>query len=247
MDRGGNDLRRRLIPLFILAHVLFLAPACGGEADAEAAKAAAAIDPALLAPPAEDPVAPDQYRVRVEVEGLGFFILNIRREWAPRAADRFHAMVAGGLLDGAPFFRVVPGFVVQFGRSIHPEVNAAWLTRNLPDETEAKPQTNTKGRIAFAKGAEPDSRCLDVFINLGDNGGGGGPNRANLDAEGFLPFGEVIEGMPTIEAIYCGYGEMASVRRDGGGIDTTRLTTEGDAYLELNFPMVDVIATATIQ
>jgi len=146
---------------------------------------------------------------------------------APLGADRFYNLVKYGFFNGAGFFRVVPSFVVQFGLSAQPAVNAAWESAKLTDDPVQG--TNGRGTICFATSG-PNTRTTQLFINLGEN--------ARLDAMGFAPFGRVVDGMDAVDKIYAEYGE----RPDQG-----RITKEGAAYLKANFPEMDLITKAMIE
>ena len=160
----------------------------------------------------------------------GDFVLEIDSEWAPIGAARFVELVTNGFYDGAKFFRVLPGFVVQFGLPADPKT--APKVSNLADD--AVTQTNAKGTITFAT-AGPGSRTSQVFINL--------VNNDRLDGMGFAPFGKVVEGFDIVEKLYSGYGEGAPY---GQGPDQGRARSMGNAYLEASFPKLDGIVKATV-
>ncbi|MGA9882931.1 MAG: peptidylprolyl isomerase [Candidatus Acidiferrales bacterium] len=184
-----------------------------------------AIDPALLHPETLHAKAPDVYDVKFETT-RGDFVVQVTRAWAPIGADRFYNLVKHGYFTGAAFFRVVPGFIVQFGLSADPAVNRAWRSANIKDDPVT--QSNKRGTLTFAT-AGPNTRTTQLFINFADNSG--------LDRQGFAPFGLVTSGMDVVDKIYSGYGE----RPDQGAI-----TTQGAAYLEKNFPKLDTIKSAAI-
>ncbi len=169
------------------------------------------------------------YQVKFETT-KGEFVIEVTTEWAPLGAARFSELVSGGYYDGAKFFRVLPGFVVQFGLPADPKT--APKVDNLADDPVT--QTNAKGTITFAM-AGPNTRTSQVFINLTDN--------KRLDGMGFAPFGKVVTGMDVVEKLYAGYGEGAP---HGHGPDQGRARTQGNAYLEASFPKLDGIAKATI-
>lgn len=206
-------------------------PAVEVAPEAPAEEPAAAEDPGdpLLDPesPAANRRAPDTYRVRFRTSE-GDFVIEVRRDWAPRGADRFYNLVRAGFYDDTRFFRVVEGFVVQFGLNGSPEVNAAWSSTAIPDDPVR--EMNTRGRLTFATSG-PDTRTTQVFINLGDN--------LRLDGMGFAPFGEVVEGMEVVQGLYPGYGDAA-------GPDQTRITDEGNAYLDAEFPELARILQARV-
>ena len=208
---------------YALAIVLGLA-ACG-KTDKQSERAAATntqLDPQS---PALQAKAPDTFNAHFETSA-GAFTVQVTRAWAPVGADRFYNLVKNGFFDGTRFFRVVPGFVVQFGLSGDPAVSARWHTASIPDDPVA--QHNTRGTITFAT-AGPNTRTTQLFINFGDN--------VNLDGQGFAPFGRVVDGMGVVDKIYSGYGE----RPDQGLIES-----QGNTYLASQFPRLDSIAKATI-
>ncbi len=185
----------------------------------------------LLDPASLKEQAPGTYKVRFTTT-KGDFVVEVARAWAPRGADRFYNLVKHHYYDGASFFRVLPGFVAQFGISANPAISKAWASATFPDDPVT--QSNLRGSLTFAT-AGPNTRTTQIFINLADN--------ASLDSMGFSPFGKVIEGMDVVDKFYSEYGEGAP---QGNGPDQDRITKEGKAYLEKNFPSLDSIKTATI-
>jgi peptidyl-prolyl cis-trans isomerase A (cyclophilin A) len=188
-------------------------------------------DPALLKPATVIGKAPAEYDVKF-VTTAGEFTVHVTRAWAPNGADRFYNLMRHHYFDGASFFRVLPGFMAQFGLSAYPEVSNAWRTANIKDDPVT--QHNHRGYITFAT-AGPNTRTTQVFINYGNN--------ENLDKMGFSPFGQVTEGMEIVDKLYSGYGEGAP---DGRGPDQGRVGNEGRPYLMKGFPLLDSIKTATI-
>jgi peptidyl-prolyl cis-trans isomerase A (cyclophilin A) len=181
--------------------------------------AATAQRPSLLNPASLTAKAPAEFKARFTTSA-GDFVVEVHRDWAPLGADRFYNLVRRGFFTNASFFRVVPGFVVQFGLSANPAINRVWDEAKIHDDPVK--QSNTRGRLVFAT-AGPNTRTTQLFINFGDN--------ARLDGMGFAPFGEVVEG------IYSGYGEQP--RQD-------LITSQGDAYISQNFPKIDKIKLARI-
>jgi peptidyl-prolyl cis-trans isomerase A (cyclophilin A) len=175
--------------------------------------------------------APDSFRVRFATTA-GTFTVEVHRTWAPRGADRFYELVRDGYYDGNRFFRVLPGFVAQFGISGDTAASARWRGRPIADDPVRK--SNTRGTLAFAA-AGPNTRTTQVFVNLTDN--------SRLDGMGFAPFGEVVDGMSTVDSLYAGYGEGAP---RGQGPDQGRIQREGNRYLEDSFPKLDAIDSARI-
>jgi cyclophilin family peptidyl-prolyl cis-trans isomerase len=174
---------------------------------------------------------------RVELTtSKGPVVIEVQPAWAPRAAERYRALVEGGYYDDSRFFRVVPGKWVQFGIAGRPDVAQKRRGETIPDEgPEAQRQSNRRGTVAFAF-AVPDGRGTQVYVNLADN--------ERLDAQGFVPFGRVVEGMDHLEALYGGYGETS-----GGGIRAGKqdpLFSGGNRWLDEHFPLLDRLLKARI-
>ncbi len=170
--------------------------------------------------------APAEYRVRFTTS-RGDFALLVKREWAPAGVDRFYNLVRMGFYDSGRFFRVAPGFVVQWGLNGDPRVSTAWQEAKIPDDPAGK-QTNARGTITFATSG-PNSRTTQVFINFADN--------ARLDGMGFAPFGRVIAGMDVVDAINAEYKEQPN---------QGAITSQGNPYLMREFPRLDFIVKATL-
>jgi len=176
--------------------------------------------------------APATYQARFETS-KGTFTVQVNRAWAPNGADRFYNLVKNGFYDGVRFFRVIEGFMVQFGINGDPKISARWREARIPDDPVR--QSNRRGFITYAM-AGPNTRTSQVFINFGDNGA--------LDRQGFSPFGQVIGGgMKVVDSLYNGYGEGAP---RGRGPDQGRIQMEGNAYLTRDFPRMDFVKKATI-
>jgi len=185
----------------------------------------------LLVPSAMKEQAPATFKAKFTTT-KGDFVVEVTRAWAPLGADRFYNLVKNHFFDGAAFFRVLPGFVAQFGLSARPEVSRAWANAKIQDDPVT--QSNLTGYLTFAT-AGPNTRTTQLFINLADN--------RNLDDMGFAPFGKVVEGMDVVRQFYSGYGEGAP---GGRGPDQGRITNEGKAYLDKEFPQLDSIKVAMI-
>ncbi len=175
--------------------------------------------------------APDTFRVRFTTTE-GEFTIEVYRAWAPLGADRFYNLVRAGFYDGNRFFRVVPGFVAQFGLHGDPAVNDAWEAHPIPDDPIR--HSNRRGTLAFAmKG--PGTRTTQVFLNYRDN--------EMLDFSGFAPIGRVVDGMMIVDRLYGGYGETAPT---GRGPDEVRLRLEGESYMRHEWPELDMILRAEL-
>ena len=176
--------------------------------------------------------APATYKARFDTS-KGPVVIEVHRDWAPNGADRFYNLVKNGFYDDARFFRVISGFMVQFGISGDPKISAVWRNATIPDDPVK--QSNKRGFITFATSG-PNSRTTQVFINFGDNG--------RLDRQGFSPFGQVTTGMNVVDTLYSGYGEGAP---QGRGPSPGRIQAEGNAYLTKDFPNLDYVKKATIE
>lgn len=183
---------------------------------------------ALMDPQAEalQQQAPDEFDARFETSA-GSFVVHVERAQAPHGADRFYNLVRHGFYDGQRFFRVVPGFVVQFGMHGDPELMGKWQAARIPDDPVVG--SNQRGTLCFAAQQMPNTRTTQLFISLGDN--------SNLDRMRFAPFGTVSEGMEVVDHINAEYGEQP--RQDEIGM-------RGNEYLEERFPRLDYIVQARV-
>jgi len=175
--------------------------------------------------------APDQFQAKFDTS-KGEVIIDVTRDWAPNGADRFYNLVKNGYYNNCRFFRVIEGFMVQFGINGDPHLNTVWSKARIKDDPVK--QSNDRGYITYAM-AGPNTRTTQLFINFDNNSG--------LDRQGFSPFGKVTTGMDIVDSIYNGYGEGAP---HGKGPEQFRAQQEGNAYLEASFPKLDYIKTATI-
>jgi peptidyl-prolyl cis-trans isomerase A (cyclophilin A) len=175
--------------------------------------------------------APATYKARFDTS-KGVFVIDVRREWAPVGADRFYNLVKNGFYDENRFFRVISGFMVQFGINGNPQVSTPWRNAQIKDDPVK--QSNKRGFITFATSG-PNSRTTQVFINFGDN--------SRLDGMGFASFGQVSSGMNVVDQLYADYGEGAP---QGRGPNQGRIQGEGNSYLTRDFPNLDFVRKATI-
>ena len=223
--------------LLLACSLVILPPAVFGQTKAPVKKAAtakkapakaasAAADPALLNPALAVSKAPESFKVHF-ITSAGAITIQVTRTRAPLGADRFYNLVKHHFFVGAAFFRVVPGFVVQFGLNANPKVTQAWDKAVIKDDPVT--HSNHRGSLTFAT-AGPNTRTTQLFINLGEN--------ARLDGMGFAPFGDVIEGMDIVDKIYSGDGEKP---------DQGLITAQGKTYLDAKFPKLDKILTSSIE
>jgi len=212
--------------LAALAALVALPPA---RAAGQTAPAAAGGASKLLNPAALTAKAPATFKAKFDTS-KGVFVVEVHREWAPLGADRFYNMVTSGFFNGVRFFRVIPNFMAQFGINGNPAVTAAWNKIELKDDPATK-QSNQRGFISYGTTGQPNSRGTQVFINYKDN--------SFLDPQGFVPFGQVVEGMEIVDMLNAEYGS-------GPQNQQGTITREGNKFLMAQFPKLDYVKTATV-
>jgi peptidyl-prolyl cis-trans isomerase A (cyclophilin A) len=200
---------------------------------ATSTRPASPYDRALLRPALLTAKAPATYQVKFTTT-KGDFVISVTRAWSPLGADRFYNLVRHHYYDNTSFFRVLKGFVVQWGISAYPPVTAAW--EHAPIKDDPVVQSNLRGYVTYAKTGDPDTRTTEVFINLNDN--------QRLDTMGgFAPFGQISEGMDVVDALYSGYGEGAP---SGQGPEQDKIEKLGKSYLDKGFDKLDSIKTTSL-
>ena len=206
------DMQRgRFATLVALFGLSFITGACADKSSTSAAVASQ---------------APDTFRVGFETT-RGRFVVEAVRAWAPNGADRFYQLAQEHFFDESRFFRVVPGFVAQFGLHNDRKANERWEAAKLVDDSVR--QTNARGTLVFTNSG-PNTRSHQIFINLADN--------SRLDKQGFSPFGRVVEGMAVVDSLYSGYEDAP---------DQQYIRTLGNSYLTRMFPKLDYIRTARLE
>lgn len=222
---------KRFIPALAVALLCAVAVRAADKpaekpSDAKPAAAADVMDPSKL-----NEKAPDSFKAKFETT-KGSFVIEVNRDQAPQGADRFYNLVKSGYFSEIALFRVIPGFMAQFGIHGDPKVSAAWRPARIQDDPVKS--GNARGAISFAM-AGPNTRTTQFFINLVDN--------SRLDGMGFASFGKVVEGMDVVDKINGEYGEGAP---RGRGPDQQRVQMEGNTYLKEKFPNLDYIKSASI-
>ena len=208
---------------------LGMAVACAQADKKDEIKSASAPD--FAAPAKLTEKSPESFKVKFETT-KGNFTVEVTRSLSPHGADRFFNLARSGYFKDVAFFRVIPGFMCQFGIHGDPKVSDAWRKAQIPDDPVKG--SNTRGAITFATGG-PNTRTTQLFISFGNN--------SRLDSTGFSPFGKVTEGMDVVDKINGEYGEGAP---SGRGPDQGRIQSEGNAYLKKDFPNLDYIKSTTV-
>ncbi len=209
--------------------LVLLMVACGAEEAAPPADATA-INP-LYGPSRLHTTAPDSFRVRM-VTSEGEVILRVRREWAPIGVDRFYTLVTNDFYDDQRIYRVIDGWVAQWGYHADGLVNSAWMDETIMDDPPVI--SNSRGTMAFAKGGR-NSRTTSVFISFADH--------PELDGEGFAPFAVVESGMEVVDAFYSEYGEGPPL---GDGPYQAAALARGNDYLDEEFPLLTRIESMEV-
>lgn len=222
---------KKMILLSVLGLTLGLTLARAEDTNKAETKPEAAASPSFADPTKLTATAPETFKAEFDTT-KGKFVIEVTRSLAPKGADRFYNLVRSGYFTDIAFFRVIPGFMCQFGIHGDPQVAAKWESANIADDPVKG--SNTRGAITFAT-AGPNTRTTQLFINFGDN--------SRLDGMGFSPFGKVVEGMDVVDKINSEYGEGAP---RGRGPWQDRIQKEGNAYLKKDFPNLDYIKSATI-
>jgi len=215
-------MRRAVLLLLPLLAAALLAGCGGGGTSSAAGPPQALLHPATLTKK-----APQLFDITFHTT-KGDFVITVHRTWAPHGADRLYNLAKAHFFDGQKFFRVVPNFVVQFGISPYPSVSKAWENAMIPDDVVTV--HNTRGAVSFAA-AGPNTRTTQIFVNLGDNRG--------LDNNGFAPLGSVTSGMKVLDRLYSGYGDQTTPHQP-------EMQTQGNAWLDKNYPKLDEIRTAEV-
>ena len=219
---------RRASTLATTILIILSAASCGGDSDETGSPTAR--NP-LLRPQDYTETAPAVFQVQLETSA-GDLILEIHREWAPLGADRFYNLVNSGYYNETRIYRVIPGFMAQFGLNGDPYVNQAWKSQFIVDDPVV--ESNVRGRVAFAMSGV-HSRTTQVFISYDDN--------SELDEEGFTPIGEVIDGMDVAASFYADYGDGPP---RGDGPYQAMAEARGNEYMDVDFPELTRIQRAHV-
>jgi peptidyl-prolyl cis-trans isomerase A (cyclophilin A) len=164
----------------------------------------------------------------------GTITIELVREWAPNGVDRFYNLARAGYYDDVRFYRVLYGFVAQFGIPADPAIGRIWSRRPIRADSVRTP--NARGTLSFAQ-FKPTDRTTHVFINLRDN--------PSLDTLGFAPVARVVSGLELADSLYASYGELPISEPPLG--DVKRLYAETNRYMDKKYPNLDRIVKITIR
>ena len=209
------------------------APARGAKAtptSAAARQRATLVDPSL---PFWSARAPATVLADIETS-RGTITVELMREWAPVGVDRFYNLARAGYYDDTRVYRVVYGFVAQFGVAKDPVVANLWGRRPL--RADSVRASNVRGTLSYAQ-FKPTDRTTNVFINLRDN--------PNLDTLKFAPIGRVVAGMEVADSLFSSYGDLPISDPPLG--DPKRLYAETNKYMDKEYPKLDRILKITIR
>ena len=165
-------------------------------------------------------------------------ILELRKDWAPIGVERFIGLVEDGFFTNSPLFRVVKGFLVQFGIAEKPSKTHEWRSKGtIPDDDKslAPPPPFKRGYLSFAGGGK-DSRGTELFIAYRDS--------THLGKSPWeVPIGFVLHGMDVVDSFFADYGDIHPY---GNAPRQGRMYKEGNAYLKQEFPKLDYIKSCHI-
>ncbi|MEO5816749.1 MAG: peptidylprolyl isomerase [Gemmatimonadaceae bacterium] len=164
----------------------------------------------------------------------GTITIELVRAWAPAGVDRFYNLARAGYYDDSRFYRVIYGYIAQFGIAGDPRVANVWARRKIPADPVR--EHNLRGTLSYAQ-FKPTDRTTNVFINLRDN--------PQLDTLKFAPFARVVQGIDVIDSLYAFYGEYPAAEAPLG--NPRRLYGESNKYLDVKFPLLDKIVKVTIR
>jgi cyclophilin family peptidyl-prolyl cis-trans isomerase len=152
-------------------------------------------------------LAPDPDTILVSMlTTRGEILLALDHAHAPITVDNFLLHASRGDYDGTIFHRVIPKFVIQ-GGGFTPDLQeraklaAAAGRPDTPIHNEwLNGLKNTRGTIAMARDADPDTATREFYINVADN-----PRldtaREKTGNAGYAVFGRVIKGMTIVDQI----------------------------------------------
>jgi peptidyl-prolyl cis-trans isomerase A (cyclophilin A) len=128
---------------------------------------------------------------------MGEIKIALDAQKAPKTVANFLAYAKAGHYNGTVFHRVIPNFMIQGGGFTKDMVQKA-TKAPIPLES-GNGLINSRGAVAMARTADPNSATAQFFINTVDN--------AFLDkafaqdGNGYAVFGAVVDGMDVVDKI----------------------------------------------
>ena len=186
--------------------------------------------------------------------GDGNFTIALRPDWAPHGVERVVAMAERGFFTDLPFFRVLSGFLIQFGISPDRIKNEYWRAQGTIKDDTPIGVPFTDGVVSFA-GYSTDSRTTHLLcapalspprlpsppphrrprprsITMGDQSAGLGKRPWEV------AIGQLVGGKDVIAGIYSGYGDK---------LDQGRMQGPGAAEYIAGFPQMNRILGCSVR
>ena len=120
----------------------------------------------------------------------GRITIRLRPDLAPKHVAQIKTLTKSGFYNGAPFHRVIAGFMAQTGDSKNKNGTGGSDLPNIP--AEFTPTPFKRGTLGMARSQSPDSANSQFFICFGD---------ASFLNNQYTVFGEVTGGMDVVDKI----------------------------------------------
>jgi len=157
----------------------------------------------------------------VIVTSLGDITVELAETAAPVSSANFLAHAEAGHYDGGAFYRSVrddnerdgvePMNLIQGGHSFDGLPGADGIAHETTEETGL---SHRRGAISMGRD-EPGAATTEFFIMVADYPGlDAGPDARNPDEAGYAVFGQVVEGMDVVEAIWMSQTSLAGAPED---------------------------------
>lgn len=142
--------------------------------------------------------AADNPEVLIETS-QGPILIELYPEKAPKTVENFLAYVDEGFYNGTIFHRVISNFMIQ-GGGFDKNMNKKHTRAPINNEAD-NGLRNRIGSVAMARTNDPHSATAQFFINTNNNGFLDFREKGSSQAWGYAVFGQVIEGMKTVNKI----------------------------------------------
>jgi cyclophilin family peptidyl-prolyl cis-trans isomerase len=130
---------------------------------------------------------------------MGDIEITLDTVGAPKTAAQFLGLVKSGHYDGAAFYRIEPGFLIQLGDL---DAKDQYRAPKLPPvKLETATNHHSVGALGLAHADDPDSGQSTFYIDLADNSSLNADPDAPPNTTGYAAFGHVTAGMDVAEAI----------------------------------------------